>query len=235
MINMDDVYAETLLQYKKAKYSLMKIEKRNFANESAISDIVPGYSADKLEFGSYDKDNFSVLFIDMRGSTNRAKTIGAEKTFLTMHAYIPAMLIIIKYYKGVVIDIMGDGLMVFFGGKNSGMAKDIAIQKSGLCGRAMLHARNKVVNRILKEDELNYEVDYGIGIDYGDVIVTKIGINGIFDVKAFGDCINTASKYSDGYNRVKVSKRIKNNWPTGEKGKVTFNLDGDGYILDKKD
>ena len=44
--------------------------------------------ADYLEFGSYDKDNFAVLFVDMRNSTTRAQRLGAEKTFLSMHAYI---------------------------------------------------------------------------------------------------------------------------------------------------
>ena len=42
--------------------------------------------ADYLEFGSYDKDNFAVLFVDMRNSTTRAQRLGAEKTFLSMHA-----------------------------------------------------------------------------------------------------------------------------------------------------
>lgn len=35
--------------------------------------------ADYLEFGSYDKDNFAVLFVDMRNSTTRAQRLGAEK------------------------------------------------------------------------------------------------------------------------------------------------------------
>lgn len=42
--------------------------------------------ADYLEFGSYDKDNFAVLFVDMRNSTTRAQRLGAEKTFLSTHA-----------------------------------------------------------------------------------------------------------------------------------------------------
>ena len=42
--------------------------------------------ADYLEFGSYDKDNFAVLFVDMRNSTTRAQRLGAEKTFLSMNA-----------------------------------------------------------------------------------------------------------------------------------------------------
>lgn len=72
-----------------------------------------GYKADYLEFGSYAKDNFAVLFVDMRNSTKRAETLGEEKTFLSMHAYIPALLQVIEHYDGKVVDIMGDGIMVF--------------------------------------------------------------------------------------------------------------------------
>lgn len=49
----------------------------------------------------------------MRSSTKRAIKIGPEQTFLTMHVYIPALLEVVKIYNGNVIDIMGDGIMVF--------------------------------------------------------------------------------------------------------------------------
>ena len=46
------------------------IEKRMFEHSAeAISDVIPGFEADKLEFGSYDKENYAVLFVDMRRST----------------------------------------------------------------------------------------------------------------------------------------------------------------------
>jgi class 3 adenylate cyclase len=71
-----------------------------------------------------------------------------------------------------------------------------------------------------------------VGIDYGNVIVTKIGISQIFDVKAFGDCINKASHYSNECNKIKVSKAVYNLWPEGKNGKIRFTgNDDDGYII----
>ena len=67
--------------------------------------------------------NFAVLFVDMRNSTARAENIGAQKTFLSMHAFIPAMIQVVEHYKGHVIDLMGDGIMVFFYGKDEGFTK----------------------------------------------------------------------------------------------------------------
>lgn len=233
MIDVDSIYKTTVEKYNKAKKSMMLIEKRAFNEKfSALSDVVPGYSEDAINFESYEKDKFGVLFIDMRNSTKRAELIGPEKTFLTMHAFIPAMLEVVKVYKGNVIDIMGDGIMVFFGGNRSELTHDYAVKNSGLCGRDMLLVCNNVVNKILVNDGIEYKITCGVGIDYGSVIVTKIGINDFYDVKAFGDCINKASKFSRESNVVKVSKYVKQHWPTGKNGKISFSgSDNEGYIL----
>ena len=67
------------------------------------------------------------------------------------------------------------------------------------------------------------------------VVVTKIGISGSYDVKAFGDCINVASHYAnDTENRVKVSKKIRNEWPKGKNGNIKFTSleNGESFYLE---
>lgn len=232
-IDVDQIYEVTKEHYNKAKNSLTIVHKALYESASAISDTIPGYKADFLEFGSYTKDNFAVLFVDMRNSTKRAEKLGEEKTFLSMHAYIPALLQVVECYQGKVVDIMGDGIMVFFGGRSSGMAKNLAVQNAGLCGKDMLCVREKVINPILKEDDIEWEIDFGVGVAFGDVIVTKIGVEQFYDVKAFGNCVNKASKYSNECNKVKVSKQIKKMWPCSEHGKIKFvpTRDNEGYYL----
>jgi class 3 adenylate cyclase len=226
-VDIDLIYKTTLEHYRKAKQN--QIEKRAFFEhaDTAISDVIPGFDADKLEFGSYDKENFAVLFVDMRDSTKRAQDVGAEKTFLTMHVFLTALLEVVKCYKGKVIDIMGDGLMVFWGGEEAreedNMIKRFAVKNAGLCGRDMLLIREKVINKIIKDEDLGRPINIGVGVTFDSVIVTKIGIPGSYDVKAFGDCINTASKYADKtVNKVKVSKKVRNEWPKSKGGKIRF-------------
>lgn len=234
-INLDVIYSNTYKHYKDAKNNIQKraILEHSF---SAISDRIPWFDADKLEFGSYDKENFAVLFVDMRGSSKRAQSVGAEKTFLTMHVFLTSLLEVVKHYHGKVIDIMGDGLMVFWGGRNAREKEDMvkvkAIQKAGLCGRDMLIVLEKVINKIITDENLGAEISIGVGVTFDSVIVTKIGIENSYDVKAFGDCINIASKYANQVrNKVKVSKKIKNEWPKGKGGKIKFTSVGNGAFF----
>lgn len=150
-INLEEIYISTWEHYKKAKENLIiKESQKQLFHSDAISNVIPGFDADKLEFGSYDKENYAVLFVDMRGSTKRAQCVGPEKTFLTMHIFLTALLEVVKHYKGKVIDIMGDGLMVFWGGKiaraKDNMVKSIAVQNAGLCGRDMIKVCSSVIN-----------------------------------------------------------------------------------------
>ena len=238
-VDISAIYKSTLEHFNQARNNII-IEKRALEHSAeAISDVIPGFEADKLEFGSYDKENYAVLFVDMRRSTGRAQQVGAEKTFLTMHVFFTALLEVIKHYHGKVIDIMGDGLMVFWGGKTAreedNMVKLLAVQNAGLCGRDMLIVREAVINRIIQEEYLGPNINIGVGVTFDSVIVTKIGIADSYDVKAFGDCINVASHYAkETENKVKVSKKVKNEWPSSKGGGIRFTSVGNGeaYYLE---
>lgn len=224
----DSIHAEVLNIYNKAKESLDTVEIS--LNESADLAI-PGYFADKLPFAAYEEDKFAVLFVDMRGSTKRAERIGKEKTFLTMHVYLPTIIAVVQKHHGYTIDLMGDGVMALFGGNHTARAMSMWVKDAGLCGESLLQVRESIINDILRADGIE-AVDFGVGIDYGKVIVTKIGFGDIIDVKAFGDCINKASKYSSVTNAVKVGKSIKQHWPIGKNGRIRFEgTDADGYIM----
>lgn len=156
-----------------------------------------------------------------------------------MHIFLTALLEVAKHYHGKVIDIMGDGLMVFWGGyvarEEDNMVKSLAVQNAGLCGRDMLKVRETVINRIIREEKLGPDINIGVGVTFDSVIVTKIGIADSYDVKAFGDCINIASHYAnETENKVKVSKKVKNEWPSSKGGGICFTLvgNGDAYYLE---
>ena len=240
-VDISAIYKSTLEHFNKANNNVRNTRVMFEHSATAISDAIPGFEAAKLEFGSYDKENFAVLFVDMRRSTIRAQQVGPEKTFLTMHVFLTALLEVVKHYQGKVIDIMGDGLMVFWGGKvareKDYMVKTLAVQNAGLCGRDMLTVREAVINRIIREENLGPDISIGVGVTFDSVIVTKIGIADSYDVKAFGDCINIASHYAnETENKVKVSKKVRNQWPSSKGGRIHFTSteNGEAFYLESK-
>ena len=76
-INVGEIYKSTWTHYLAAKKNIVPFVAKEFCHADAISNVIPGFDAEKLEFGSYDKENFAVLFVDMRDSTNRAEKVGA--------------------------------------------------------------------------------------------------------------------------------------------------------------
>ena len=93
----------------------------------------------------------------------------------------------------------------------------------------MLTVREVVINRIIQDENLGPNISIGVGVTFGSVIVTKIGIDDSYDVKAFGDCINVASHYAnETENKVKVSKKVKKEWPSSKGGKIHFTSIGNG-------
>ena len=82
MVNLKIIEEKTRKCYQKAEAELALYEERRsvFAH-SALSDVIPNYKSDLLDFGAYIEDNFAVLFIDMRDSTNRCEKIGAKNLF----------------------------------------------------------------------------------------------------------------------------------------------------------
>lgn len=236
MANFEEIKEIVMQSHDRALEQLQKTKKVFAESRDALSDVVPGYEAEYMKFGDYCQDNFAVLFADMRNSTKRVEKIGAENTFILMHTYIPALLETVKQHRGKVLDIMGDGIMAFWGGKKSGIAKTIAVQDAGLCGVDMIRVIREIVNPLIKDDGILWPIDIGVGVTFGDVVVTKIGVRNIYDIKAYGDCINKASKYSDEVNRVRVSSKVKELWPEGKGGKINFSpIEGGGYyVLDNR-
>ena len=241
VVDISAIYQSTLEHFNQARNNIRNMTVMFEHSATAISDVIPGFEADKLEFGSYDKENYAVLFVDMRRSTMRAQQVGPEKTFLTMHVFLTALLEVVKHYQGKVIDIMGDGLMVFWGGKaareEDNIVKTLAVQNAGLCGRDMLIVREPVINRIIQEENPGPDISIGVGVTFDSVIVTKIGIADSYDVKAFGDCINIASHYvNETENKVKVSKKVRNQWHSSKEERIHFTSteNGEAFYLESK-
>jgi class 3 adenylate cyclase len=168
----------------------------------------------------------AILFVDLRNSTKRAKSIGPRKTYLTMHALLPALAYAVDQYGGYTVGFRGDGLFAVFGmnehGRNpDGQSQGRVIVDACSCGQFMIEAVAKVVNPALEERECAGNLHIGIGIDSGTIVITRIGFLFADEVTAYGDAVNSAAKISDiSDNTVIVSEEVDQLFPTSEGGRV---------------
>ncbi|MGG1629617.1 adenylate/guanylate cyclase domain-containing protein [Rossellomorea sp. NRS-1567] len=226
VITEDNIKRIILEKYNIAKNSVIKLEKS--AEYAAVSNRIPNYDAEKMDFGTYNKNHFVALFADMRGSSRRAEEIGPIGTFLTIHTLMPGLIYIVENYGGYVIDLPGDGIMALF--KENRKRIQWSVSKEYLnpeelafsAGEDILTLMLNVVNGILNNDNIP-PVKFGVGIDSGECIVTKTGIDSIFDTKAIGTCINNAAKRSGGDNEIWISENTTSKLQNGLKNKLTKN------------
>ncbi|MFL1684410.1 adenylate/guanylate cyclase domain-containing protein [Coprobacter secundus] len=189
---------------KKAK----EIEKEIFQVESV--SFVPTLSNTKLTFGCKGLEfEATVLYIDMRGSTailnKHQKRVVAKIHMLYYHAIVK----IAKATGGEIRSFNGDSLLVFY----QGTTKD-SLSTAVKAAMQMKFAIQTLLNDNLK----NYtDIDFGIGIDHGKILATKVGIGGTDETKDLiwiGNAVNRATKISDkcqtSYN-IGISECIYNN------------------------
>lgn len=159
-----------------------------------------------------------------------------------MHTYLPTMAHLVEKAEGKVVGLRGDGLFAAFGvteltgtgtevpGKEAGNAAQNAVR----CGKAMIEAVKDAINPTLHEGGINGDLAIGVGVDVGNVVITRIGWETASEVTAYGPPVNRACKKlaAKVNNAVRISKGVKNIYPSGKAGKVRFSFFSEGFTVD---
>lgn len=159
-----------------------------------IEDVayVPEINNSKLTFGCTGlRFEATVLYIDMRGSTAILNKHNKSTVAKIHMIYFHAIVKIANSLGGDVRSFNGDSLLVFFQGttKNSlSTAVKAAMQ--------MRYALTQLVNSQLEKYST---IDFGIGIDDGKILATKIGVGGENnrDLIWIGNAVNKSTVISD--------------------------------------
>jgi class 3 adenylate cyclase len=179
-----------------------------------------------LKLGSAVNVWTASLFVDMRSSTTRALELGARKTYLTMHALLPALTHLVAANSGFVVGFRGDGLFAAFGLDSNGnnplpLNKGDFLRSAATCGKQMVEAVDSVVNPALEDVGVEAIDGIGIGIDEGEVVITRIGLGSAFDITAYGNSVNNASKLcADSFNQILLSQNANSLYPSSIGGMV---------------
>lgn len=201
------------------------MESESHAMDSAADSNIPGYpvvSADRPQV-----DEFIALVVDMRGSTQRLKTIlrsakvnGLKRVYYETSALLPAVAVTCGFEEGTVTEYLGDGGLVLFGVDRDDRVK--SVQRAYRAAKNCIGEMRALINESIAKRYNLPAVSLGAGLAMSRAMVTLVGAPGNFQPKAIGSCVWDATKLSGGTNSVHVSPDIKGVWPTSKGGAMRF-------------
>jgi len=141
-----------------------------------------------LELGGEERE-VTILMSDLRGFTAMAARLTAHEVIEVLNLYLEWMVDVISRYEGTIDEIIGDAILVLFGAPVS--CQDHA-DKAVACGLAMQLAMKEVNQRLSSIGAA--ELEMGIGIHTGQVIVGNIGSARRTKYAAVGSNVNLAGR-----------------------------------------
>lgn len=149
----------------------------------------------------------AILFIDIRKSTDLTENSKAKSMVKIYRAFMRMCVECVRKSGGVTRNFLGDRIMAVFMDSKTEDGKIIkAMDKALNCAISMATVIDFSLNKHLKSNINNKTIDCGIGIDYGKVLLTKVGMYGVesnedkeneIDCVWVGNVTNHASKFSD--------------------------------------
>ncbi|HZR11444.1 MAG TPA: adenylate/guanylate cyclase domain-containing protein [Myxococcales bacterium] len=151
---------------------------------------------ENLQLGGKEME-LTVLFSDIRGFTTISEKLSPVALVKLMNEYLSPMTDIVFRRRGTLDKYIGDAVMAFFGAPvqsvdHAANACDAALEMMETLERMRLKWR--------VEDPGLPEVDIGIGINSGPMVVGNMGSSQRFNYTVMGDNVNLASRL-EGLNK----------------------------------
>jgi adenylate cyclase len=126
-------------------------------------------SPEGLKLGG-ERRKITLVMTDLRGFTSMAGRLAPEQVVTMLNRYLGTMVEVIQTYQGTIDEFIGDAIFVLFGAP---IQRDDDAERAVACAMAMQLAMEKV-NAQNRADDLP-EVEMGIGLHTGEVVVGNIG------------------------------------------------------------
>ncbi|HTO98512.1 MAG TPA: adenylate/guanylate cyclase domain-containing protein [Myxococcales bacterium] len=151
---------------------------------------------ENLQLGGKEME-LTVLFSDIRGFTGISEKLTPKALVHLLNEYLSPMTEIVFRRRGTLDKYIGDAVMAFFGApvhseQHAANACDAALE--------MMETLERMRRKWRVEDPNLPEVDIGIGINSGPMVVGNMGSSQRFNYTVMGDNVNLASRL-EGLNR----------------------------------
>jgi class 3 adenylate cyclase len=158
---------------------------RYVSNEVVTSLLA---SPEKLQLGG-EKRQVTILMSDLRGFTSVAERLAPEQVVTIINRYLGTMVDVILQYQGTINEFIGDAILVLFGAP---ICLEDHAQRAVACAMAMQLAMASV--NAQNHAEGLPEVEMGIGIHTGEVVVGNIGSHKRTKYGVVGSPVNLTSR-----------------------------------------
>lgn len=142
-------------------------------------------SPEGLELGG-ERREVTVLISDLRGFTPISERLEPEQVVRLLNNHLGVMTEIIARHRGTIDEFLGDAILVIFGAPEVG---DDDAHRGATCAVEMQRAM-ETVNSMNVRDGLP-EVEMGIGLNTGEVVVGNIGSERRSKYAVVGAAVNT--------------------------------------------
>ena len=170
------------------------IEKRDFIRDTfgryVTQEVVKRLLEDKdaLEMGGETRE-VSMLMSDLRGFTALTADMEPEDIITFLNRYLGKMIEILLEYRAVIDEILGDGILAFFGAPEP--LEDHPV-RAVACAMAMQAAMDEI-NFLNEADGLPH-LEMGVAVNTGAVVVGNIGSERRTKYSVVGAHVNFTSR-----------------------------------------
>lgn len=145
-------------------------------------------SPEGLQLGGENR-KVTMLMTDLRGFTSLAERLVPDQVVTILNRYLGAMIEVINQYHGTIDEFIGDAIFVVFGAP---IQRPDDTRRAVACAVAMQLAMASVNDRLRREGLP--EVEMGIGVHTGIVVVGNIGSDKRAKYGVVGSHVNLTSR-----------------------------------------
>lgn len=157
-----------------------------YVSKDIINDLLA--NPKKIKLGGEEKE-MTILFSDIRGFTTISEKLSPRELVELLNDYLTAMSDVIMSRRGVVDKYIGDAIMAFWGAPLEAKNHAELACQSAL---KMIKCLNEKKNDW--REKYGVDLNIGIGLNTGKVVVGNMGSNQRFDYTVMGDSVNLASR-----------------------------------------
>jgi class 3 adenylate cyclase len=150
---------------------------------------------DNIELGGSRQFHLAVLSVDIRGFTKITMDYGdgqIQQLAKLQALFLSEMSELIKRNNGVTEKYTGDGVMGLFGTEFDTKAND-DVNNAASCALDVKLILKNSINPFLVKKSLP-QIEVGMGIDYGPVLIEKVGLRGDNQFSLAGRAVSLAAK-----------------------------------------